>query len=78
LNPGGSPDQFIAGLFCRDLVDQLPEEGEASSDLSNPHVLYRKVIEYVGAADQLAILSQEVPYLHNSACGGGGGVVVGV
>ncbi len=54
-------------------MDQLPEDGEASSDLSNPHVLYRKVIEYVGAADQLANLSQEVPYLHNSACWGGGG-----
>jgi len=52
-------------------VDQLPEEGEASSDLSNPHVLYRKVIEYVGAADQLATLSQEVPYLHNQDCGSG-------
>ncbi len=41
-------------------MDQLPEDGEASSDLANPHVLYRKVIEYVGAADQLASLSQEV------------------
>ncbi len=51
--------------LVRDLVDQLPENGEASSDLANPHVLYRKVIEYVGAADQLANLSQEVPYLHN-------------
>jgi hypothetical protein len=55
-------------------VDQLPEDGEASSDLSNPHVLYRKVIEYVGAADQLANLSQEVPYLHNQGCGSGSGL----
>ena len=55
-------------------MDQLPEEGEASSDLSNPHVLYRKVIEYVGAADQLANLSQEVPYLHNQGCGSGSGL----
>ncbi len=52
-------------------MDQLPEEGEASSDLSNPHVLYRKVIEYVGAADQLASLSQEVPYLCYQGCGSG-------
>ncbi len=52
-------------------MDQLPEDGEASSDLANPHVLYRKVIEYVGAADQLANLSQEVPYLHNQGCGSG-------
>ncbi len=55
-------------------MDQLPEDGEASSDLSNPHVLYRKVIEYVGAADQLANLSQEVPYLHNQGCGSGSGL----
>ncbi len=47
-------------------MDQLPEDGEASSDLANPHVLYRKVIEYVGAADQLASLSQEVPSLNNA------------
>jgi hypothetical protein len=51
---------FFCYCFIRDLVDQLPGEGEAGSDLSNPHVLYRKVIEYVGAADQLASLRQEV------------------
>jgi hypothetical protein len=46
----------------RDLVDQFPEDVD-STDLSNPHVLYRKVIEYVASADRLAALSQEVPVL---------------
>lgn len=44
--------------LTRDLVDNISEEGESGE--SNPHVLYKKVIEYVAAADQLAILSQEV------------------
>lgn len=46
--------------LTRDLVDQSPEDGESSSDLSNPSVLYSKVIEYVAAADRLTALSQEV------------------
>ena len=42
------------------MVDQFPEEGEAASDLTNPHVLYKKVIQYVASADQLSALSKEV------------------
>lgn len=46
--------------LTRDLVEQFSEEGEAASDLTNPHVLYRKVIQYVASADQLSALSKEV------------------
>ena len=42
------------------MVEQFSEEGEAASDLTNPHVLYRKVIQYVASADQLSALSKEV------------------